>query len=450
MTRHWIAVTLFVALLGGFAPDARGQQSGIADLYDDATLQYWGSRYQKGLLNNFNEVILPNLTDAERRKLADVRIVVPMRVPDQEPFAYYTSGPPWTVTMSAASLKLFDDLCVAHAWLNANGYGVETPAEYMTMLKYQTPQSIGGAFPPLLDALQIPADAMDDQRVYNIASRLFNEAVFFILLHELGHALHEDPGYGPNVTRAEARANEAAADAFALDVMRRIGAEPTAMMVFFVAAAHYLPGRGDFDSDAAYNAYLADATHPLTGDRLAALATSLEQSVDLFAADETDVAASRLRIQGIAEQLHQMAEILNDPDVARLIAQKGRSTLPNMLAPRRPGALPTLPSSATGGDSLPFDGDYVGEFSDGTASLQVKTVLRRQGDQVTGEYYYGGGAGRLVGLIQDGVLYYQWSEGNAGGYGYMMAEEDGRVVQGRWGRGESMDNGGTWSGARPQ
>jgi hypothetical protein len=225
------------------------------------------------------------------------------------------------------------------------------------------------------------------------------------------------------------------------------------MAFFFVAAAHFLDGRGDFDNEAGYQNFLADATHPLTADRLELLATSLEQSADLFAQDESDVAASRARIQGVAGQLHEVAGILGDPDIQRLIAQKGRATKPEMLAPRRAGELPVLPAARSGSEAasdLAFDGAYVGAFSDGTAALPMKTILHRNGDDVTGEYYYGGGAGRLVGLIQDGVFYYQWVEGGTSGYGYMMAEQDGRVVNGRWGRGESMDDGGTWSGTKVQ
>lgn len=443
-----VTVAAFLAL----APAALAQQSAIDTLYDDRTLQYWGPRYEKGLRDNFDNVILPYLSEAERSQLAEVRIEVPWRVPGQEPFAFFTSGPPWTVTMSAASIKFFDDLCVAQAWLNSNGYSLETASEYVTMLKYRTPQSLGGAYPAVLDALQIPADALDDQRVFNTATRLFDEAIFFILVHELGHALYEHPGYGPGVTRAEARANESAADDFALDMMRRVGAEPTSMAFFFVAAAHYLQGRGDFGSEAAYQGFLADATHPLTAERLHALASSLEGSADRFAQDEGDVAASRARILGTAAQLHQVAEILGDPGVQGLIAQKGRSTTPEMLAPRRPGELPNLAASgpSDAGTGAPFHGTYEGAFSDGTASLPMKTVLRRQGDEVMGEYYYGGGAGRIVGLVQDRVLYYQWLEGGASGYGYLIAAEDGRSVEGRWGHGESMDDGGTWSGARAE
>ncbi|MGH6893564.1 MAG: M48 family metalloprotease [Dongiaceae bacterium] len=431
-----------------FLPGPAARAGDISGLYDDATLKYWQSRYSKGLNGNLKDVIFPHLTEDERNRLAGIRLEVPLRVPEMEPFAYYTSGPPWVVTISAASLKLFDDFCVAIAWLQANGYSIETASDYVTMLKYREPDAIGGRYPPLLDALQIPGNALDDQRVNNIATRIFDEAIFFVMAHELGHALHRHPGYGPEVTRAQARANESEADAFALDIMRRVEAEPTSMAFFFLMAGHYVPGRGDFGSEPEYEQFLADATHPLTGDRMSALADSLLASTQAFARNESDQAASLARIESTADQLHQVAGILGDPDIQALISNRGRGMTPAMLAPRRAGELPGQgPATSTIGLE-PFEGTYQGEFSDGTASLPLNTVLRRNGEQVTGEYYYGGGAGRIVGIVQDQTFYFQWQEGTASGYGYMETADGGRSVAGRWGRGESMDDGGTWDGRR--
>jgi hypothetical protein len=420
----------------------------VDDLYDDATLKYWQSRYEKGLNSNFQDVILPRLTADERERLADVQIEVPLRVEGQEPFAYYTTGNPWTITISAASLKFFDDFCVAIAWLQANGYSIETASDYVSMLKYRTPAAVGGRYPLPLDALQIPGNALDDQHVNNIATRIFDEAIFFVLSHELGHALYRHPGYGGGVSRATARANEAQADAFALDMIQRVEAEPTSMAFWFLMAGHMADGRGDFGSEEEYQRFLENSTHPLTGERIDALADRLVAAADAFARNESDQAASLSRIQWTADQLHQVAGILGDPEIQALISNRGRSMMPAMLAPRRGDELPGAgPAAATAGLAA-FHGTYQGEFSDGTASLPVNTVLRRNGDQVTGEYYYGAGAGQVAGIIQNGTFYFQWQEGNATGYGYLETDDGGETVSGRWGRGESRDNGGIWRGKR--
>lgn len=444
-----IALRLIAAFAVALTLAADGARAGNIDaLYDDATLSYWRTLYTKGLNSNLKDVIFPRLSAEESQRLAGVRIDVPLRVTDQEPFAYYTTGTPWVITMSAASLKFFDDYCVAIAWLQTNGYDIETASDYVSMLKYRTPGAIGGRYPLPLDALQIPGDALDNPRVNNIANRIFNEAIFFVLAHELGHALYRHPGYGPDVTRAQARANEAQADAFALDMMQRAGAEPTSMAFWFMMAGYMADGRGDFASDADYEKFLAESTHPLTGDRIAALADRLAAAAEEFASDESDRAASLSRINWTADQLRQVAGILGDPDIQALIARKGRSMTPAMLAPRQPGQLPGARSAAATASLAPFHGTYDGEFSLGNGSLPVRTILRRNGDEISGEYYYGAGAGQVVGLVENGTLYFQWREGNDAGYGYLETEDGGETLTGRWGRGESMDDGGTWQGKR--
>ncbi|HJT13422.1 MAG TPA: M48 family metalloprotease [Dongiaceae bacterium] len=445
----WLRAIAGVVFAVALALAAVGASAGNIDaLYDDATLKFWQTKYARGLNSNLENVIFPRLSAEESRRLAGVRIEVPLRVQDQEPFAYYTTGTPWVVTMSAASLKFFDDFCVAIAWLQTNGYGIETASDYVSMLKYRTPGAVGGRYPLPLDALQIPGNALDNRRVDTIANQIFNEAIFFVLAHELGHVLYRHPGYGPGVTRAEARANEAEADAFALDMIQRVEAEPTSMAFWFLMTGHMADGRGDFASDAEYEEFLAESTHPLTGDRIAALADRLMAAAEEFARNETDQAASLTRIQWTADQLQQVAGILGDPEIQALIANRGRSMTPAMLAPRRSDQLPGAgPAAATAGLAA-FHGTYQGEFSDGTANLPINTVLRRDGDQVTGEYYYGAGAGQVVGLIQDGTFYFQWQEGDATGYGYLETADGGETVSGRWGRGESMDDGGTWRGKR--
>ena len=439
-------VAAFVVALALAAGTARA--GNIDGLYDDATLSYWKTLYTKGLNSNLKNVIFPRLTEEERQRLAGIRIDMPLRVKDQEPFAYYTTGTPWVITMSAASLKFFDDYCVAIAWLQANGYDIETASDYVSMLKYRTPAEIGGRYPLPLDALQIPGDALDNARVNNIANRIFDEAIYFVLAHELGHALYRHPGYGPNVTRAQARANEAEADAFALDMMQRAEAEPTSMAFWFMMAGYMADGRGDFASDADYEQFLAESTHPLTGDRIASLADRLAAAAEEFARNESDPAASLSRINWTADQLKQVAGILGDPDIQSLIARRGRSMTPAMLAPRQPGQLPGASSAAATAGLAAFHGTYDGEFSLGNGRLPVRTILRRKGDEITGEYYYGAGAGQVVGLVEDGTFYFQWREGNDSGYGYLETDDGGETLTGRWGRGESMDDGGTWQGRR--
>lgn len=48
-----------------------------------------------------------------------------------------------------------------------------------------------------------------------------HQALDFPVLHEIGHVVQRHPGGSPGAPCAQARANEARADRFALDILRR-------------------------------------------------------------------------------------------------------------------------------------------------------------------------------------------------------------------------------------
>ncbi len=155
-----------------------------------------------------------------------------------------------------ASLKFLDDLCTAYAWLQINGYGLETISEYAAMLRYQSFPD--GRYPRPLLALRIPSDALRNPRVDELALGHFVvTARTFILLHELGHVYYRH--------RGSTIANEEQADRFAAEVMARTPLPPLGIIVFFLFDAHwssYPPGPAD--------------THPMSGARLQALAGLVE------------------------------------------------------------------------------------------------------------------------------------------------------------------------------
>src|SRR5205823_4006926 len=93
--------------------------------------------------------------------------------------------------------------------------------EYLAMLRYKRAADFpGGTYPPPLTALGIPADAAQDPQAGPLALRFRNSAYAFIIAHELGHILAGHPS-SISVTMEQSRANEAAADDFALRVLAR-------------------------------------------------------------------------------------------------------------------------------------------------------------------------------------------------------------------------------------
>lgn len=441
---RWPAVLVVgMALLAPLPAPARD----LGSLYDDASLSEWRSRYQDGVLRNYEEVVLPRLTDEERRALAGVVFAFPLRGPQRDPFEFYATHPPPTVNLPVLSLKFFDDFSVALAWLDRNSYGLDTAYEYLTMLKYADTGQFGGRYPPPLEALQIPADALQNPAVANLAEKIFDSAIAFVMLHELGHIRYRHPGNGPEVPSDVSRANEEAADAFALEIMRRAESDPAGMSFLFLAFAYGTTDRGDFGSDADYAAFLHHATHPLTEARIRALTQKLSDAADDFARNDPDPAAGRRKIEFIVQQLSLVSDILADPDAQRLIDRIGRTTTLAMLAPRRPGQTqPTLQNTDAGLPSGPFAGSYKGEIGLPDGKVSITTLLKRQGDRVMGEYFYGTGRGTLVGIVDQGTLVFQWQESTETGHGSFRLDSDDRGFVGTWGFEESDSNGGSWTG----
>jgi hypothetical protein len=440
------ALGLAVAL-AGFAPDA-ARAGDYQTIYDDGELRHWQPRYAEGVRWNYENVVLRRLTPEERRALAGVELIFPLRDAKHDPFAYNADWP--RVTLSTLSLKFFDDLSVAIAWLWRNGYSLETAYEYVATLKYRRAADFGRRLPKPFEAIRVPKDVLADKAVDDLAQKIFKSAVVFILAHELGHIVHGHPGYGPDVSRAEARANEAEADAFALEVMRRIGAMPAGMAFFFQAMAYGGPNRGDFRDDDAYDRALAGATHPVTEDRMRAIAAALKASPDDFAQEFKDPVVGRQNTLYIADQLDTVADFLADRDLQRLISQRARRATLASLAPRRPGEQigqepSQMPEPAA---APPFEGTYDGTFTYGGRNIDIRVTMKRNDERVTGQYDYGGGPGRIDGLVVGDRLVFHWQEGNTSGRGAFATQAAGAAFAGTWGYGENEAGGGTWTGRR--
>lgn len=420
----------------------------MATLYDDATLAYWARITPEDIRRVHEEDLLPALDAEERERLADVELHFPLRCPvsASEPFCYYQqtlADGRGQVVMSVASLRLFGDLALAMAWLQLEGLSIETPGQYLAMLRHRPPESFPeGRYPLPLEALGVPGDVRERTEVMELYGKIFTSSVVFVLLHELGHALHRHPGYGPEVPRDAARRHEADADDFALDVMARLAYPPLGMSAFFTLLSHWEPNRWHFSDEAAYRAHLAEATHPLTSDRLRGLASALAARSDAFARAEPSFLAARERILGVANEISRLADFMEDRDIQEGIVRLGRATEPALLQPRREGELAigrTAPTAVQ-----PFEGTFQGKLGDVSAELPVWLVLELQGDRVQGVFTYGLGLGQLEGEVQAGRLHFSWRLGLEQGLGRLEAQADGRRLQGRWGRERSEDDGGYW------
>lgn len=443
------ALALALAVVAVLGAPATARATDYGSLYDDRLLESRQPHYREGMLGNLQRVFLPKLTVDERQRLSRLSVDFPLRGPERGLFEYfsYRDG---RVVMPVMSIRFLGDLGVAYAWLDANGYTMEPVTDYISMLKYQDAARFGGRYPDPGTALGIPANATDNPRVDNLAQQILNHSISFVLLHEIGHVLYQHKGYGPDVSRAQARENEDQADRFALEVLRRVGQPVSGLLFLLLSMAHAATHRADFASDAEYQASLAKATHPLTSDRVKRLAEYLRLNAADYGRLQDNPQRAAASIRWVADAIdRQVVPVLADPDQQRLMAMRGRSMTLAGLAPRRPGeTMAAAPATPGGAPGPPFHGVYDGEIDDGTGRLPIRAVLHRQGDRVSGQYSFGAGQGQLDGLVEGTTLTYRWRTPASAGRGMVRASANGSQIEGTWGYGDRTSGAGTWAATR--
>ncbi len=418
----------------------------LSTLYSDELLTERKERYEPSIRWNFDNLVIGSLTPAERAELEPVTLALPLRGEGAfrgHPLAFYAGGT--TITVPIMSVKFFDDLTLAWAYFWANGLSLEPVTDYLGMIKYRDPAEIGGHFPPPLEALGVAPDAWKtDQAVDDVSQKALKSALVWIMAHEFGHIYHRHQGY-VGVSAEQAQNNEAEADRFANKIMRRIGVAPMGMAQFFMMMAHFDPSPVDFKDRAAWEAYLAnEATHPVTGLRMAAMADDLMRAPEDFAATEADQAAGAERIKYVAQQIRGIGDFLMDLDIQKSIAAKALATdLSSLQRWKKSGRV--APAAA----EMAFDGYYTGTYvhdlpGEASEQLDAEMHLSREGDYVTGRFSFGLGEGKINGIVQSDALFYEWAWGTAHGRGQLVVDPSADGLEGPWGYGDSSDNGGTW------
>lgn len=399
---------------------------GAADIdFSLRLLQQRQPVYREDIGYNYRQVVLPRLSPAERALLGGAELRFPLRSADSALFGYHSA---YThngkeIVMPVESLRFFSDLCSATAWLAAHDYSLASVYDYLNMLKYGDPQQLGlQRWPPPLQALQVPESGLDDPGVESRRSACFSTGVVFVLAHEIAHLLLEHRGYG-GISRARAQANESDADRFAVEIMSRLGDLPLGALYFFTYAAYHEPHRGDFADDQAWQAHVAGGTHPLSAQRIDAMADHLERHANRFTAGPADTL-------WLAQQFRLIAATLLDPGIQQLLRLQGRSVRPYMLAPRRSDLWQVQPPPEPL-PRQPFSGYYSGWIGGDTERIDTALVLFRDRDRVHGRYSYAGISGSLDGRINaDGNLEYRFAEPGSSGSGRLLANGD--RIDGAW------------------
>ena len=273
----------------------------------------------------------------DSRAVAAVRIKLPLPDGPASPLNFYSSPSGPTVFLPLFSLLFLEELTTAYAWLYSQNYSLETIDEYLAMLHFKPAAAFpGGRYPPPLAALGVPAEAWKEPAVGELGLRFRNSAVAFILAHELGHIALHHQGYS-GISREVSRRDESGADAFALAVMARTATIPMGAVLFFQAQAYTMPSFGLYKSQGRSvedwdKAMRDEITHPLTPDRLSAIAVSLSRQ-----AVKESRPAERETLGFIATRLAKIAEDLGDVDLQQCVAVAAARADPAELRPHRAG-----------------------------------------------------------------------------------------------------------------
>jgi hypothetical protein len=417
----------------------------VSRLYPEKKLQADAARWSEQIQAEYRDTILPQLTDEERSALGTVKIEVPLSAPNGDPFSFYTDDK-GTIYLPALSLRFFSDLCVANAWLNAHGYDGTTVRDYVGVLLREATLSPGAPLPAVFRTLGIPDNAREESAVANRVDRNFGNTIVFLLAHELGHALkkHDTHSRDP----VQKRRQEIEADAFAIEVMRRIGQVPLGVEFWFdVERIGHVQGirrvtSARFPTEAEWQKYLAGLDHPVTSERLDALATAVEKAPDSFARNQADQ-ARWTRNSKIFAQYMRLGAPSAAIGAARVAEyERVRDLHLEDLKPRK--AAFTMPGSE---QEPAFNGLFaVRRTAAGGGQDRMDLLLLRMGDDITGGYSNGKIDGFIQGDIRNGVLHFTWREGNANGHG--VAQAQGETLRGTWGLGESEQGAGEFSAER--
>jgi hypothetical protein len=225
--------------------------------------------------------------------------------------------------------------------------------------------------------------------------------------------------------------------------MQRIGQVPVGVEFWFDVehSAHVAPRR--FDTKAEWQKYLTDLDHPVTTERLEALAAAIEKAPDSFARNQTDQTQWIQRSKILAQYFRLSAPRWNTNPIAHIADYERVDGLHlSDLKPRK--AAFTIPGTASEPE---FNGLFaVRRTAAGGGQDRVDLLLLRMGKDVTGGYSNGKIDGFIEGEVRDGVLHFTWREGNTNGKG--TAQVEGETLRGSWGTGEAEQGGGEWTGVR--
>ena len=323
----WLAIAIAAIVFSVIPRQSLGKD--VSSMYREDDLNRLRKRYSKDIGLNFEDVIKPVLTKRERAALQNVQLEYPLIGEGGDPFGYYINveRERWRIVIPTASIKFLDDLSTAEAWLQSKKYSTETLPKYISMLKYQEANRFpGGRYPTPLEALHIPPNVVRTDRAVNeLAQKLFKSTVIYLVSRELGFLYFSRPYIRKNQMKQmkglgmERRDLILKSDAFALEIMRRIGVPPDSLS-FYLSAQTYWTPRHEYS---------------LLSKRLYHISNMMATGKEDYTRKQTDRHTSSLQIERAAREIFRLIDILQNESEQRRIEQEALKQRVDSLKPSR-------------------------------------------------------------------------------------------------------------------
>jgi len=287
-----------------------------SQIYSANTLRSANNTYSTNIHAVLYEDIRGYLLPREIRVLDRTELKQPWNR-TQDPFEFSAYPDRGVILIPTLSIKFFDDLAIALSWYERFGCNKESVFDYVASLDFGE-----GSVQPPLTALGVPDKAYElDDYVDDVSQKTLKSAIVFLLLHELGHVYHQHQGYD-GISSSQAQGQEAEADAFAMKVLRRMHLPPLGMTAWFLAISMRDPAKPGSPRQ----------THPMTADRLKAIADELRQNPDDFIEPENRGIWNADTIRTLADNIEVIGRGVSDPDLRQLLRERGRRATPELLA----------------------------------------------------------------------------------------------------------------------
>lgn len=380
-------------------------------LYSNAVIHEWEPEFRAAVNDNYVRLFRPQLNTQEAKQLRSLRFEFPSD-PKLVLFEFKTHSD-GRVVMPVASLLFLKELVAAQVWLEANGYSTQPILDYLSIVRSGRLDNWPTSDRLPLKALGIPADAMNDEHLLEKRNEILSKTLLFILGHELGHLIQNLSAQADCETQikrkldcnfAELQKSEANADAFAVDMFRRIGLVPSASNFFFAASSRLSPMPFEYNDEQAWQKHAASQSHPLDSARIRNVAALIKDHKNAFASGFSSSAMGALRVEDAVTNLTRLADGLDDRSLAGMQIAWAKSLKPEDIKPRRSHEPRLRPTPGVLAAKQPWTGYFIGKVqyaNGGSAPLEVVMRTIAGNPQFTGDVMLGGIRGRIEGRYEN-------------------------------------------------